>query len=266
MHAPDLAPTVAPLAARPTAPRALIGRGQVWHHRLRPAEHRFCHGSYFLLLPMRQGRAQGWAVPRRRFGWITFSDVDHGLGGADALAWFEQVLHQEGIRDADGEIWLQTYPRVLGHVFKPVSFWFAHRRDGSLAAVVAEVNNTFGERHCYVLHGPELQWGHEMSARKVFHVSPFNSVSGEYRFRFLRTTDRFLARVDLHDEHGPVLRTSIGGQLQPYTPQLARRVFWSTPLMTLGVVARIHWHALRLLIKRVPFFRKPAAPERFVSR
>jgi DUF1365 family protein len=254
------------LTALLVAPQALLGRGQVWHHRLRPAEHQFSHDSYFLLLPMRQGRAQGWAVPRRRFGLITFYDQDHGEGGPDALAWFEQLLAQEHINDADGEIWLQTYPRVLGHAFKPVSFWYAHRADGSLAAILVEVNNTFGERHCYLLQGPDLQWGRELSADKVFHVSPFCQTEGQYRFRFMRTAGYALAGIDLHDGQGPLLHTSISGQLQPFTAQAAQRAFWGTPLMTLVVVARIHWHALRLWLKRVPFFHKPAAPERFVTR
>jgi DUF1365 family protein len=129
-------------------------------------------------------------VPRKRFGWITFDDRDHGDGRADALAWFELLLQAEGIDDADGEVWLQTYPRVLGHAFKPVSFWFAHRADGSLAAIVAEVNNTFGERHCYLLPAENVRWGPELVADKVFHVSPFCAVEGQYRFRFMRTADR----------------------------------------------------------------------------
>jgi DUF1365 family protein len=247
-------------------PQALLGRGVVWHQRLRPAQHSFRHSSYFLLLAMRAGRDHGWQVPRRRFGWITFADQDHGDGGPDALAWFEALLKSESIDDTDGEVWLQTYPRVLGHVFKPVSFWFAHRADGSLAAIVAEVNNTFGERHCYLLRGESVRWGQELVADKVFHVSPFCAVEGQYRFRFMRTADRMVARIDLCDEQGPLLKTSISGHLEPFTRHSARRAFWGTPLMTLGVVIRIHWHALRLVLKRVPFFNKPAAPERFVSR
>ena len=260
-----MSPTPVTIALTP-APQALIGRGVVWHQRLRPAQHTFRHASYFLMLPMRLGRDQGWQVPRKRFGWITFDDRDHGDGGPDALAWFESLLQAEGIDDADGEVWLQTYPRVLGHAFKPVSFWFAHRADGSLAAIVAEVNNTFGERHCYLLRGENVRWGQELVADKIFHVSPFCAVEGQYRFRFMRTVDRMVARIDLHDDQGPLLKTSISGHLEPFTRDSARRAFWGTPLMTLGVVARIHWHALRLFLKRVPFFHKPAAPERFVSR
>jgi DUF1365 family protein len=176
------------------------------------------------------------------------------------------LLHSEGIADADGEVWLHTFPRVLGYVFKPVSFWYAHRADGSLAAVLAEVNNTFGERHAYLLAGPDLDWGREQVARKQFHVSPFCEVRGEYRFRFERGEDRTLARVDLHDEDGPLLQTSVGGVLHPLDGATVRRAFFGTPLMTLGVVARIHWHALRLWAKRVPFHGKPSEPKRFVTR
>lgn len=247
--------------------RPLIGFGHVWHHRLRPAVHAFRYPGYFLLLPMRSLRAQPEAVLRRnRRGWLSFHDSDHGEGGGDALAWFEQVLHGEGIADADGEVWLHTFPRVLGHVFKPVSFWYAHRADGSLAAVLAEVNNTFGERHAYLLAGPDLDWGREQVAGKCFHVSPFCEVRGEYRFRFERSDRRTLVRVDLHDEQGPLLRTSVGGVLQPLDAASVRRAFFGTPLMTLGVVARIHWQALRLWAKRVPFHGKPNEPQRFVTR
>ena len=103
-------------------------------------------------------------------------------------------------------------------------------------------------------------------ARKQFHVSPFCEVRGEYRFRFERSEDRTLARVDLHDEDGPLLQTSVGGVLQALDAAAVRRAFFGTPLMTLGVVARIHWHALRLWAKRVPFHGKPSAPKRFVTR
>ena len=174
------------------------------------------------------------------------------------------------MRDADGEIWLQTYPRVLGYAFKPVSFWYCHRADGSLAAVLAEVNNTFGERHVYLLHGPGVGWGRELRAHKVFHVSPFCSVEGGYRFRFLRAAggdaERIVARVDHDDASGPLLQTSVCGRLEPLSAASARRAFFGMPLMTLGVIGRIHWQALRLLLKRVPFFTKPDPPRAFVTR
>ena len=245
----------------------LLGTGQVRHRRLRPRAHAFAYPSYFLWLPMRALRRATWpALNRNGRGWLSFHDADHGDRGGDALAWLEALLAGEGIADADGEVWLQTYPRVLGYVFKPVSFWFCERADGTLAAVVVEVNNTFGERHCYLLRGPGLAWGREQTAAKVFHVSPFCAVEGGYRFRFMRAGERVISCVDHDDAHGPLLLTSLSGRLQPLTARSARSSFFAMPALTLMVVARIHWQALKLAFKRVPFFSKPAAPEQFVTR
>ena len=251
--------------------RALIGRGEVRHTRLRPVRRAFRYPTWFLLLPMRTLRTQPDPVlARNRAGVVSFHDRDHGDGGADALVWFERLLADEGITDADGEVWLHTYPRVLGYAFKPVSFWYAHRADGSLRAIVAEVNNTFGERHCYLLTGTAtapLGWGRELRADKVFHVSPFCAIEGGYRFRFMRTADRTVARIDHDDATGqPLLQTSVSGQLAPLTRRALHQAWLGSPLLTLGVMARIHWQALQLWWQRVPFFRKPVPPAALVSR
>ncbi len=249
---------------------ALLGTGVVRHKRLRPREHAFEYPTYFLMLPLRSlRRAPAAALPRNRLGWLSFHDTDHGDGRADALAWLDELLIAEGLHDAvdeAGEVWLHCYPRVLGYVFKPVSFWYCQRADGTLAAIVAEVNNTFGERHCYLLTGAGLGFGRELQARKVFHVSPFCAVQGRYRFRFMRTADRMVARVDHDDEAGPLLQTSVSGHLEPLTAAAVLRVFFGMPMMTFGVMLRIHWQALQLWRKRVPFFSKPAPPATLVSR
>jgi DUF1365 family protein len=255
---------------KPNPPTALLGTGQVQHTRLRPTRHGFRYSTYFLMLPMRAlaREPSGWgAVRHNRLGLVSFHDRDHGTGQGPALAWFESVLAGEGLLEqADGEVWLHTYPRVVGYAFKPVSFWYAHRRDGSLLAVLAEVNNTFGERHCYLLSGPDLAWGRELTATKVFHVSPFCAVSGDYRFRFLRTADRTVVRIEHHNAQGPLLLTSVSGHLEAATAPRLRRAFFGMPMMSLGVVFRIHWQALQLAVKRVPFFRKPQPPQAFVTR
>lgn len=257
----------------------LIGFGQVRHARLRPARHAFAYATFFLLLPLRSMGAHGaGALACNRPAWLSFHDADHGDGRGPrqggALAWMEELLAAHGIHDADGEIWLHCYPRVLGYVFKPVSFWYCHRADGRLRAIVVEVNNTFGERHCYLLDAP--QYGVEQQARKVFHVSPFCEVSGGYRFRFMRTNasveasaqdaGRTVVRIDHDDETGPLIQTSVSGTLQAITPQTLRQALWGYPAMTLAIIARIHWHALQLWLKRVRFHRKPEAPAAAVTR
>ena len=236
--------------------------GTVRHARLRPVEHAFAYPTFCVLLPMRawaRGKSQP-ALPRNRRGWMSFHDSDHGDGGPDALAWLERLLAAHGVHDVDGEIRLLTYPRVLGFVFKPVSFWFCERANGSLRAVVAEVNNTFGERHSYLLSGPEVAWGRTLEADKALHVSPFFPVRGRYRFRFARTAARIVAHVDYADTEGPLLITSVGGALVPLTRGSARTALSRMPVLTLGVVARIHWQALKLWLKRVPVHPKPDPP------
>lgn len=255
---------------------AQLGFGQVRHTRHRPSRHAFAYPTYFLMLPLRSLRAGGpGALARNRRAALSFFDADHGDGRADCLQWLDALLLQHGVHDALGEVWLHTYPRVLGYSFKPVSFWYCHRSDGSLRAVLVEVNNTFGERHCYLLDQPH--YGVPCRADKVFHVSPFCPVRGEYRFVFMRTGaaspnaagrgERTVARIDYFDARGaPVLiNTSVSGELQPLNPHTLRRALWRYPAMTLGVIARIHWQAVRLWFKRTPFFRQPAAPQHFVS-
>lgn len=247
----------------------LIGFGQVRHTRLRPSRNAFNYPTYFLMLPMRSLALHGsGALAHNRPAPLSFFDRDHGDGRASALDWLDEVLQREGVDDADGEIWLHTYPRVLGYTFKPVSFWYCHQADGSLRAILVEVHNTFGERHCYLLDAPK--YGRELKANKVFHVSPFCTVEGGYRFRFMRSMeaglDRTVARIDYDDSTGPLLETSVGGTLEPVSASSLRRAFWGYPAMTFGVIARIHWQALKLWRKRVPFVSKPKPPEIFVTR
>ncbi|HYF61044.1 MAG TPA: DUF1365 domain-containing protein [Burkholderiaceae bacterium] len=251
-----------------------IGFGPIRHRRLRPVEHAFGYPGVFLRLRIDGDAARDAARPLGRwFGWeargaLSFRAADHGDGRTPLEAWIRGLCAQAGV-SADGPVWLHCFPRMLGFAFKPVSFWYCHRVDGALVAIVAEVNNTFGERHCYLLAEPggaPLVPGRELRAAKVFHVSPFCSVEGDYAFRFVTRADRALMRVDHHDADGPLLLTSLSGELVRADRAAARRALLGTPLFTLGVVARIHWQALRLWLARVPFHRKPEPPEAFVTR
>ncbi len=250
--------------------------GEVLHRRIRPVANAFRYRVFFFRFPLHRVAELNNAVCSvDRFNLLSFHRADHGDGG-DLQAWARALLAREGVSDADGEIWLQCFPRVLGYVFNPVSFWFCHRANGELRAIITAVNNTFGERHCYLLEAPAgapLRNGQLLTARKVFHVSPFCEIEGGYRFRFLDSRtgpadapQRGVARIDYHDAAGPLLLTSISGTAQPFTAAALAWAFARHPLMTFGVVARIHWQALRLWIKRVPFHRKPDLPSQFVTR
>ena len=247
----------------------LIGFGQVRHARLRPARHAFAYGTFFMMLPMRSLAVLGSkALAVNRFGAISFHDRDHGDGRdasqGGALAWLDALLQSEGIADANGEVWLHCYPRIFGFTFKPVSFWYCHDASDRLRAIVVEVNNTFGERHCYLLDKP--QWGIEQTADKVFHVSPFCSVEGQYRFRFMRTQERTVARIDHDDALGALIQTSVSGHLVALNTRSQWQALLRYPLMTVMVVVRIHWQAFKLWRKKVTFFSKPTPPQDFVTR
>ena len=259
--------------------QARINFGVVQHRRFRPAKNAFGYGIFTLSIPMRSRKNDPTLLKKSGLGDNQFSlfslfDKDHGIGGADSLQWIEQVLVENGIHHVDGEIWLQTFPRVLGYVFNPVSFWFCTRIGGQVEAVLAVVNNTFGARHCYLLYkdsGEVLRSGETLKSKKVFHVSPFCDVSGEYHFRFLFTQDsqsnrNTVCRIELHEEGSPLINTSISGVSEPLTKSALYLAFLRYPLMSLGVIGRIHWQALKLWLKGVPFHTKPTPPELEVSR
>lgn len=278
-------------ADAPAGAPAQIAFGEVRHARHRPTSNAFRYPVYFLRLPMRTldaALAGQRLLSHNRFNLMSFHDADHGdpqdldtadelRGSERLLAWIARILEDEGIVDALGEVWLHTFPRVLGYAFKPVSFWFCHRSDGALRAIVCEINNTFGERHCYLLahrDGRPISNGEELSVSKVFHVSPFCSVSGVYRFRFLNSRasgrNRAVARIEYDDANdqaaGPLISTSMSGVLEPVSSRALLSALVRSPLFSFGVIARIYWQAVRLWFKRTPFFSKPAPPAVEVSR
>ena len=243
--------------------------GKVMHRRLRPVAHRFVYPVYFCVLPLLKIEQVGSAFfSLNRFNLFSFHFADHGArDGSHPLIWIRELLERRGIV-ADGEINLQCFPRVLGFVFNPVSFWYCHKASGELVAILAEVSNTFSEHHNYLLAHPDglpIVDGELFECDKVFHVSPFMAVAGQYRFRFQmkslpgRSPTR-LASIAHADAAGDLLHTVLTGTATSLTSGRLLKAFFSYPLLTLGVVVRIHWQALLLWIKRVPFFTKPHPP------
>jgi hypothetical protein len=264
---------LAPLEPAPRCPDgpALV-EGQVMHRRTRPAHNAFTYPAFCLRLPLsRLDALPALGVARNRRGLVSFHDRDHGArDGSPLEPWIRALLAREGV-DAPGEVVLHAFPRVLGYVFNPVSFWVCHGASGEVAAVLAEVNNTFGERHLYLVAHPDgraIADGATLEARKVFHVSPFCEVRGHYAFRFHFGADRWLARIDYFDDDrdAPLIATAISGAVRPLDRRLARALLVRYPAFTLGVVARIHWQAAKLWVKRVPFFAKPSPPASLLSR
>ncbi len=239
-------------------PSLLIGH--VMHRRLRPAVNAFAYPVFFVRLPLaRLTEADNALLRIDRPGLMSFHQKDHGpRDGSPLLPWIQALLRRHGLPD-DGEVVLQTFPRVLGYVFNPVSFWYCHDREGALIAVLAEVNNTFGGRHDYLLFNPDrtpLRDRQELTADKQFHVSPFCEVEGGYRFRFLVREQRVVVHIDYVDDGdaaGPLLLTVISGRTQALNAPALLAAFLRMPLLTVGVMARIHWQALKLWIKGVPF-------------
>ena len=254
--------------ARPAADalQPAVCFGAVMHERHVQAHNRFVYPTAFLRLPL--SRLDTLRVPLlgiERAGVFSFCNRDHGArDGSPLQPWIHALLRGQGLAEiCDGEIVLQTMPRIFGFVFNPVSFWFCHDRAGVLRVVLAEVSNTFGERHNYLVHHPDqrpIVSGDELRATKCFHVSPFFPVRGEYRFRFEQRGAVHAVSIDLWDDGELQLSTRLSGRAEALDGRAMRKWLARQPFMTLGVVARIHWQALRLALRRVSFFRKPPPP------
>ena len=261
---------------------ASVCNGGVVHARSRPAKNAFSYSVFFLSLPL-SSLAQLQQTPVRGFGFnkrnlVSFYARDVGPRNSDDVAnlsqWVHKLLREADVQGVDGEIVLQTFPRVLGYVFNPISIWTCYAKDGSLRAAICEVNNTFGERHNYVvapIDGAAITSDMWLTARKLFHVSPFCDVVGCYKFRFAQSAEQCKTQIDFHDQaDAPALiHTTLFGQNfsiidSPKTAVI--RAFTAHPLMTFAVVFRIHYQAMKLFFKRVPFFSKPTPPDTQTSR
>jgi len=243
----------------------------VAHARTRPRRNAFHYKLCYFAIPVSEWfkGTRGAFFSIDRFNLFSLRSRDYGDGAAPPREWIAGLLHEQGLSEADGEIVLLTLPRLLGYAFNPVSFWFCFDHSRQLRAVLAEVNNTFGERHCYLCfhetHEP-ITKAARLVVRKMFHVSPFMEVKGSYRFRFDYDPERIGVQIDLLDEEGVILATSMRGRPQAITTLGLLKTALGYPLQTIKVVVLIHYQAVKLFLKGVRNYRKPEPPEAFVSR
>ncbi len=248
--------------------------GQVMHQRLRPRRHRLSYSLYMLLLDLDEldaCAAHMRLFSRRRWNLISFHDSDHGNGTAEPLrAQVERHLHDAGLSIAGGAIRLLTMPRVLGFAFNPISVYFCYHRDGQLVATLYEVNNTFGQRHSYLLPvapgaGPAIR----QTVPKRFHVSPFMGMDMDYAFRVVPPVAAATPALGLgiigSDGAGAVLTAVLTARRRELTDAALLRAFVTLPLVTLKAVAGIGWEALKLWLKGVPWRPLPAPPAETIT-
>ncbi|MBZ9937908.1 DUF1365 family protein [Mesorhizobium sp. BR1-1-16] len=241
--------------------------GTVGHRRFKPRRHTLKYRAFWLLLDLDEIDLMDKRLKlfsRNRFNLLSFHDGDHGA--SDAVTLRQLVIGQlttAGITRTIGAIRLLSLPRMLGYAFNPISLFFCHAQDGTLVAIVYEVNNTFGQRHSYIAAidqavKPGALFRH--ACRKRFYVSPFLGMDLDYDFAVRPPGDTAFLAVNGSDASGMVIATSMSAKRQEITDRSLFAAVVSHPLLTLKVIAAIHWEALKLWRKGVPLTRRPAPP------
>lgn len=248
-------------------PESALYLGRVLHLRHRPVRHRLDYRVFFLLLDLGgiDSLARGLRLLAYNwFGVLGFHDADHGArDGSTTREWVEAQLRAAGLFDPEGRTYIACFPRMWGYVFNPLSIYYCYDREARLIAVLHEVRNTFGEMHGYLLpvDGSVARSGTiRQTVTKDFHVSPFIPMEARYEFRLSHPGERIVVGIEDHFEGGLGLSAVLAGRRRQLTDGALALAVAAHPLMTLKVIAAIHWHALRLWLKGVPVFRKPKKP------
>lgn len=256
------------LCARLAAGDVFHMRAHVTHQRRGALRHGFSTRVDYVLLSPETARPKT-LFARNRFSLFAVHDRDHGgpRGDGRGAPWARETFAAAGLAWDDTQtLALLTQPRFLGYWFNPVSFWLAMRGE-TLIAVIAEVSNTFGQRHSYLCHhagfSPIVD-GDTLNAPKCFHVSPFQDVAGQYRFRFAIGPDAIaITIVQIDGEEGLV--ATMRGPLDTLTTRAILAAALARPGGALRVVAMIYWHALCLKLKGARYRPLPAPPDQDIS-
>jgi DUF1365 family protein len=226
------------------------------HARLKPMGHRFSYRVMSLLIDLDrldEADRQSMLFGVNRAALYSFHEKDHGpRDGSSLRAYAETCAAAEGIDLGGGRVDLLCYPRLLAYGFNPLSVYFCYRASGELALVIYEVRNTFGEIHPYILpvRAGELNVsGLRQQQDKLFYVSPFIPMAMRYLFRVLPPSDTVKLRILETDRDGPLLAATFNGRRRALTSPALLRSFFSLPLVSLKIMAAIHWEALRLWLK-----------------
>lgn len=237
--------------------------GVVVHQRFRPTRHRLRYKLFRMLFDlddMPSPRLRFFS--RNRFNLVSFHDRDH-LDGSEASLrpQIEAAMAAAGLVPDGGPIRLLRMPRVFGHVFNPISVFCCHRRDESLAALLYEVNNTFGERHSYLIP-VDADGGKTIrqSCEKAFHVSPFMRMATTYRFRVVPPGDSTAIVVNGEDAAGRIITASFAGRRRPMSDKALLDMLIRHGMLSVKVVVAIHWEALKLWLKGMRIQPRPAPP------
>lgn len=238
-----------------------IYAGRVVHARLRPKRHKLSYRVFALLLDLDE--IDRLAKRLRLFGHnraavFSFHDKDHGAADGLLREWVAMQLDAAGVTLAAPRISMLCYPRIFGYVFNPLTVYFC--RDGNtLRAILYEVHNTFGEKRTYVIPVAPSANALVQACRKELYVSPFVPMECAYHFRITPPTEQVRIAIDERDESGLLLTASFAGTRRELSDRALLCALFAYPLMTLKVTAAIHWEAIRLWLKGVPYVsRKPA--------
>ena len=242
-------------------------KGETFHGRKGAVKNQFRYGVDYILLNTETATGPR-LFSRNARNLTSLYDVDHGGAPKQGrgVAWVRDVLASHGLPGAD-EVLLLAQPRVLGHVFNPVSFWLCYDHLGNLRVAIAEVSNTYGDRHSYLCHREDrapITREDTILAQKIFHVSPFQPVAGSYAFRFDIRSDRVGIWIDYTTATGGLF-TNLTGPREVLSTAGILATCLRRPFGSRRVLALIHWQALRLALKRVRFHNRPLPPGKDIS-